>query len=77
MAIGKTINIGFGAEVSINQLAALIRDTVCNSNSNCSFRSSSRDVKQLFSDNTYANNLLNYQPEISLKEGLFLLKEMV
>ncbi len=75
-AIGKTINIGFGAEVSINQLAALIRDTVCNSNSKI-VHSDPRpgDVKQLFSDNTNANSLLNYQPKISLKEGLFLLKE--
>ena len=76
LAIGKTINIGYGNEVSINELAVLVRDTVGTSNSKI-IHSDPRpgDVKQLFSDNTLAHNLLNYHPEISLKKGLLLLKK--
>jgi len=75
-AVGKTINIGFGRETTINELAILIKNIVGTSKSQV-IRSNPRpgDVQRLVSDNSLANNLLGYKPKVSLRDGLKLLKD--
>jgi UDP-glucose 4-epimerase len=74
-AIGKTINIGFGKEVSINDLAIFIKNTVDNTKSKV-ILSEPRpgDVQRLVSNNKLASEILGYESEVSLQEGLELLK---
>lgn len=74
-AIGKTINIGFGKEVTINDLAELIKQTVENSNSDVVLSEPRPgDVRRLWSNNTLASEILGYESNVSLQEGLTLLK---
>ena len=72
--IGKTINIGYGKEVSIFELAKLIKSLMPHSKSKI-IKSEPRpaDVLRLVSNNTLAKKILKYEPEISLREGLITL----
>ncbi len=74
-AIGKTINIGFGKEISIRDLALLIKE-IANSNININFESTERmrpknsEVNRLLCDNTLLNRLTGWTPNTSLEDGL-------
>jgi UDP-glucose 4-epimerase len=75
-AIGETLNIGSGREVSIRELAEKI--TVVTGRNECriEFRDPRPgDVKRLCADSTRANSLLGYQPMTDLSEGLKFLLE--
>jgi UDP-glucose 4-epimerase len=71
MAIGETINVGSGSEVTINDLAKLVAieagrpDAVVEHD-----RARPGDVNRLVADVARARTLLGYEPRVSLSEGL-------
>ncbi len=73
-AIGKTINLGSGREISIGELAKLI-DGLSGQKSvittdNKRVRPDSSEVERLLADNTLARTLLGWEPNVSLEDGL-------
>jgi NAD dependent epimerase/dehydratase len=73
-AIGKTINIGSGGEISIADLFNLIKD-ILQSNSelvveNERFRPKKSEVFRLCCDNTLIKSLTGFDSSFSLREGL-------
>ena len=73
-AIGRTINLGSGREISIGDLAALIAKIV-NKPAEIiideqRFRPSKSEVERLLADNSLATDLLGWSPKISLETGL-------
>ena len=74
-AIGKTINIGFGKEITIRDLALLIKE-ISNSTININFESAERmrpensEVNRLLCDNTLLKDLIDWNPNTSLEKGL-------
>jgi NAD dependent epimerase/dehydratase len=75
-AMGETINLGVGKEISINDLATLIAKLVDADISveadTQRLRPSNSEVERLLSDNSKAQTLLDWQPEVSLDDGLDL-----
>lgn len=73
-AVGCTINIGQGKEVSINELALLV--TAVTGGVPASEHGIDRpgDVRRLIADTTLARELLDYAPTVELREGLQRLK---
>jgi dTDP-glucose 4,6-dehydratase len=73
-AIGETINLGTGHEISIGDLASLIArllgKSVTIAQSGERLRPRDSEVEQLRSDNSKAARLLDWRPEVSLEEGL-------
>lgn len=73
-ALGKTINLGSGREITIGDLAALIislvgRQVVVETESQ-RVRPENSEVERLLADFSLAQNLLDWQPHIGLEEGL-------
>ena len=74
-AIGQTINVGSGREVSIRDLADTVSQVVGQDPGSIEFREPRPgDVMRLCANSTRATELLNYQPGIELGEGLAGLK---
>jgi dTDP-glucose 4,6-dehydratase len=73
-AVGQTINLGSGREISIGQLAELIAGLVGQSiaveGDLQRMRPEKSEVDRLLADNTLARTLLKWEPAISLEEGL-------
>jgi NAD dependent epimerase/dehydratase len=74
LAVGETINLGTGREISIGDLAALIerlagRPLRIESDSQ-RLRPEASEVERLLADTSKAERLLNWKPEVSLEEGL-------
>ena len=73
-AIGETVNLGVGKEISIDDLArkiaGLIGAEVRIETDPQRLRPAGSEVERLLSNNTKAQNLLNWQPMVSLDEGL-------
>ena len=73
-AIGQTINLGSGREISIGDLAKLIARLIGRSVSiECEeerVRPEKSEVERLVADNTLARTLLNWKPTVDLEEGL-------
>jgi len=73
-AIGETINLGVGAEISIGDLAQLIARLLGRGISiqceDIRLRPSGSEVERLLSDNAKARRLLGWQPRVTLEEGL-------
>lgn len=71
---GQVINVGSGSEISIGHLAAMIARIVNGSArivlDQERLRPSRSEVSRLLADNTLAQQLLNWQPKVSLEEGL-------
>lgn len=72
--IGKTVNIGSGKEISIEDLFYKIRsimnvdaELVLDKNR---VRPANSEVKRLLCDNTLAKNLVNYGPDFAFEDGL-------
>jgi dTDP-glucose 4,6-dehydratase len=72
-AIGRTINIGQGKSIAIGELA----DRICELTGGGTWESKSQrarpvrsEVNELLCDNTLANELLGWQPEVALEQGL-------
>ena len=74
--IGETINIGNGAETTINDLAREVAHVVGKPDA-AVVHDAPRpgDVLRLFADISYAKQLLGYEPLVHLAEGLKQLKE--
>jgi UDP-glucose 4-epimerase len=72
---GTTINLGSGAEISINELAELVKEVVGTPGSRVEhLEPRPGDVLRLYADAGRARQLLNFQPQVSLREGLGQLK---
>jgi len=73
-AVGRTINIGSGNEISIGDLAKLIIGLIgCPVNIESDeqrMRPTDSEVQRLVADNTLARELLGWKPTVSLEEGL-------
>ncbi len=70
-ALGQTINLGQGKEITIHDLADKIRDVTDNADAEIIFdEPRPGDVLRLFADSTKARDLLGFTPEVNLEEGL-------
>ena len=70
-ALGQTINLGQGKEISVRDLADKIRIVTDNADAEIIFdEPRPGDVLRLFADSTKAIELLGFAPEIDLEEGL-------
>jgi len=73
-AIGRTINIGSGREISIGDLArSIIRQVgrpITIKGDERRVRPTESEVQRLVADNALARKLLGWEPTISLEEGL-------
>lgn len=73
-AVGQTINSGFGQEISIGDLAKLIGRLMEREIKIISEKERERppqsEVERLLADNTLAKNILGWEPQISLADGL-------
>ena len=70
-APGKTINIGCEKEITVNNLAETVKQALGRPETLIEyFQQRPGDVLRLCADSTQARDILNYQPSISLSEGL-------
>jgi UDP-glucose 4-epimerase len=70
-AIGETINLGSGREVTINNLAAAVASAVGRNQADVERRTDRPgDVGRLCAGVTKSADLLNFQPHVSLQDGL-------
>ena len=73
-AVGQTVNLGSGREISIGDLARLIAGRIGKQIQlvveQQRVRPENSEVERLLADNSLANRLLNWKPAISLEEGL-------
>ncbi len=71
---GETINLGTGSEVSIGQLAEMVFEIVGKplqiEQDPTRLRPAKSEVLRLLSDNSLAKRRLNWQPRVSLRQGL-------
>lgn len=73
-AVGRTINLGQGKEISINELARVVCAVTGQNDSNVVHEESRPgDVLRLYCDSSLAGELLGYAPQIDLRDGLDLL----
>lgn len=72
--LGRSVNIGSNAEISIGGLVKLIQDIMGTNVEVLAdkqrFRAPKSEVERLWCNNKLANDLVSYQPRVSLKEGL-------
>jgi dTDP-glucose 4,6-dehydratase len=73
-AVGRTINLGSGRDISIGELAELIarlvgRRVVIETDEQ-RIRPGGSEVERLVADNSVARTLLGWQPVFGLEEGL-------
>ncbi len=73
-AVGRTINLGTGREISIGDLASLIASLMDREVEIVSqgdrLRPEASEVDRLLSDNSLAREVLKWQPEVGFREGL-------
>jgi dTDP-glucose 4,6-dehydratase len=73
-AVGQTINLGSGREISIGNLAQLIGrlldQPVKVASEKKRLRPENSEVERLLADNTLAQRLLGWTPKITLENGL-------
>lgn len=75
-AIGEVFNIATGNQTTINQLAAMLQQVVDKTNFKPVYADlRPGDIKHSYADITKAKKLLQYNPKISLKNGLTQLVE--
>ena len=73
-AIGRTINLGSGREISIGDLAQLIArlmdKPICIEGEDARVRPEGSEVERLLADNRLARELLGWEPRVNLEDGL-------
>ncbi len=70
-AVGRTINLGFGAETTIADLAGVVARVAGRPDAAVEHvEGRPGDVLRLYADMTHARELLGYAPTVSLEEGL-------
>jgi UDP-glucose 4-epimerase len=75
-AVGQTLNVGNGGEITVKSLAQAVTAVI--GKADCPIihdQPRPGDVLRLCADITKARRLLNYQPTVTLREGLSKLKE--
>ena len=74
-AIGKTINLGSGAEIQVNDLARLVAEVIERPGATVqNIEPRPGDVLRLYADPSRAREWLGFAPRVSLREGLRQLK---
>jgi UDP-glucose 4-epimerase len=75
-AVGQTINLGSGNEITINKLANEVAAVVGQSEAKV-IREGPRpgDVLRLFADTKKARRLIGFEPKVTLREGLTKLRD--
>lgn len=80
-AVGLTINLGSGREVSIGQLAELLAGIVGKPTTvvqdDQRVRPADSEVERLLADNTLAQRVLGWTPHVTLEEGLRLTADWI
>ncbi len=75
-AIGQTINLGSGREISINELAREVAQAAQIPEVKVVYDNARPgEVMRLYADNRKAREVLGFEPKITLREGLKKLKE--
>jgi UDP-glucose 4-epimerase len=75
-AVGQTINLGQGSEISINELASEVSRVVGRGNGDVIHdQPRPGDVLRLYADATRARQLLGFATTVKLRDGLARLKE--
>jgi UDP-glucose 4-epimerase len=75
-AVGHTVNIGQGQEISINALAAQVGSSLGLKNPNIVHEAPRPgDVLRLYADTTKARHLFGYSPLLGMEEGLSRLRD--
>jgi UDP-glucose 4-epimerase len=74
-AVGQTINIGSGEETTLKALVRQVAAVTGRELSVLTNEAQSGGVSRLVADLTRARQVLNFQPQVSLSEGLRLLLE--
>jgi UDP-glucose 4-epimerase len=75
-AVGETLNIGSGYEITINELAREIASVLgCPDAPVTHEAPRPGDTLRLYADITRARQLLGFEPEVSLRDGLTRLRE--
>ena len=75
-AVGQTINLGQGKEVSINELAAEVARAAGRTDAKVVHdQPRPGDVLRLYADSSKAQQLLGFRTTVGLREGLLRLKE--
>lgn len=73
-AIGQTINLGTGSEISIGDLARLIARLMDKpidiESDDLRMRPEGSEVERLLADNRLAREVLGWEPRVSLADGL-------
>jgi dTDP-glucose 4,6-dehydratase len=73
-AVGRTINLGSGREISIGDLAQLIGKLIGKrvevESDTSRLRPDKSEVERLLADNSLAASLLEWKPSVGLEEGL-------
>jgi nucleoside-diphosphate-sugar epimerase len=70
-AVGAVINIANGKRITLNQLFEIMKETTGNSDATVQYLPTrAGDVRDSLADLTVARTLLDYEPQIDLKEGL-------
>jgi len=72
-AIGKTINIGNGKSVTVNELLQTVKELSGKQDVTAEYRDArAGDVRHSLADLSLAESLLGYSPQVGLEEGLRL-----
>jgi UDP-glucose 4-epimerase len=74
-AVGKTINLGSGSEISINELARQVASVAGRPAHVVHDQPRPGDVLRLYADSSLARAILGFQPVVGLEEGLRRLKQ--
>jgi UDP-glucose 4-epimerase len=75
-AVGQTINLGSGSEVTINELARLVASVADRTHAVVQHdRPRPGDVRRLYADTSHARDFLGFSPKVGLTAGLRLLLE--
>lgn len=75
-AVGETLNLGSGFEISVNALAQEIREVSGRAAAEIIYdKPRPGDVLRLYSDSRKAEKILNFKPQVSLRQGLGRLKD--
>ena len=74
-AVGSVINIACGAQTSLNELVRLLREIMDSDTEPTYSAARPGDVKHSLADTSRAAELLGYQPDVSLEDGLRLTAE--
>jgi UDP-glucose 4-epimerase len=70
-AVGQTINVATGRQVSLNELLAILKTVTGREDAGTEYRETRvGDVRHSLADITRARTLLGYEPRVTLEDGL-------